>query len=188
MSAPRPRPSTARSTTARATLVVGAALAMLGASCDPDDIPAIGPARPDASPGADAGAPTLAEVLADLDYEPLGELRPMLGASLRLEGLAARDAAGQPAWASDEVRALGLTDLRFPPGSQSYLMLETDGDAELQAALTALGATSSRTHAPQFTDAHLGRAGVAASAPATSRRSTSTSSSPSAAMYRGRTR
>ncbi len=84
----------------------------------------------------------------------------MLGVSLRLESLSARDAAGRPAWESDAVQSLRITDVRFPPGSQSYLMSEGDGNADLVAARTALSASNSRTHAPQFSDAHLARGDV----------------------------
>jgi len=102
----------------------------------------------------------LTALLAALQYEAEGELRPMLGVSLRLESLSARDAAGRGAWESEAVRSLRITDIRFPPGSQSYLIDETDGDAALAAARAALGATNSRTHAPQFSDSHLERADV----------------------------
>ena len=95
-------------------------------------------------------------VLQSISYEQQGDLTPFYGISLRREGLITTDNQGRHAWEIDTVLSLRISDIRYPAGSQSYLMNETDNATLLTDCQTALlGCGNSRTHAPKFTDAHL---------------------------------
>lgn len=94
-------------------------------------------------------------VLQSINYEQQGDLIPFYGISLRKEGLTTIDNQGKHAWEIDTVLSFRISDIRYPAGSQSYLMNETDNATLLTNCQTALGCGNSRTHAPQFTDAHL---------------------------------
>lgn len=94
-------------------------------------------------------------VLHSISYKQQGNLIPFYGISLRKEGLTTVDNQGKHAWEIDTVLSLKISDIRYPAGSQSYLMNETDNATLLSDCQAALGCGNSRTHAPQFTNAHL---------------------------------
>ena len=90
-----------------------------------------------------------------ITYNIQGDLKRFYGVSLRLEGLKTRDNSGRHAWEIDTLKSCRISSIRFPPGSQSYLLAEGEGDSLLTLCLTELNASSSRTHPPQFSNAHL---------------------------------
>jgi len=94
-------------------------------------------------------------ILQSLNYYQSGELTRFYGISLRKEGLTTVDNQGKYAWEVDTVQSLRISDIRYPAGSQSYLMTENEHSALLIDCQNALGCGNSRTHAPQFTNAHL---------------------------------
>jgi hypothetical protein len=94
-------------------------------------------------------------VLQSISYKQQGDLTRFYGISLRREGLTTVDNQNKHAWEIDTVQSLRISDIRYPAGSQSYLMTETEHTALLTDCQTALGCGNSRTHAPQFTNAHL---------------------------------
>ena len=63
-------------------------------------------------------------VLQSISYEQQGDLTPFYGISLRREGLTTTDNQGRHAWEIDTVLSLRISDIRYPAGSQSYLMNE----------------------------------------------------------------
>jgi hypothetical protein len=63
-------------------------------------------------------------VLQSISYEQQGDLIPFYGISLRREGLTTTDNQGRHAWEIDTVLSLRISDIRYPAGSQSYLMNE----------------------------------------------------------------
>jgi len=103
------------------------------------------------------GAKEVDAIFDSADLSETAHLMRYYGVSVRLEGLEATDSFGRHAWEIEDISFLAETDVRFPPGSQSYLIDEDDGAEDLDAALIALNATNSRTHAPQFSDGHLDR-------------------------------
>ena len=94
-------------------------------------------------------------VLESINYEQTGDLTRFYGVSLRKEGLTTVDNQGKHAWEIDKVQSLKISNIRFPAGSQSYLMNEGEGDALLAFCQTTLMCGNSRTHAPQFSNVHL---------------------------------
>ena len=94
-------------------------------------------------------------VLESINYEQTGDLTRFYGVSLRKEGLTTVDNQGKHAWEIDTVQSLKISNIRFPAGSQSYLMNEGEGDALLLLCRNALMCGNSRTHAPEFSNAHL---------------------------------
>ena len=95
------------------------------------------------------------EALRGLHFNTAGDLTRFYGVSLRKEGLDAVDSRGRHAWEMEALQSCRLSSVRYPPGSQSYLLAESEGEELLAACVSALGAASSRTHAPQFSNQHL---------------------------------
>ncbi len=95
-------------------------------------------------------------VLQTINYETQGDLIRFYGISLTYNNaLNALDNQDRHAWEVDTILSCRISDIRLPPGTESYSLVEGESDSLLNECLSALNASNSRTHPPQFSNQHL---------------------------------